>query len=80
MSATSGSHRPTMAIVLETAGRKNRTIVSAGSDFAALLAQGHLQKLSVVLFPRQVTGVRLRRLSCFSTIPMLSRTTWTSAS
>ncbi len=58
------------AIVLGTAGRENRTIVSAGTDFAAPFAHSHLQKPSVVLFRRRVTGVRLRRLGCFPTILM----------
>lgn len=41
------------AVVLETARRESRIIVSADTDFAALLAHGHLQKPSVVLLRRQ---------------------------
>jgi predicted nuclease of predicted toxin-antitoxin system len=41
------------AAVLEAARRENRTIVSGDTDFAALLAQAHLQRPSVVLFRRQ---------------------------
>ena len=41
------------AVILETARREGRIIVSADTDFAALLAHGHFQKPSVVLFRRQ---------------------------
>lgn len=41
------------AVILETGRREGRIIVSADTDFAALLAHGHFQNPSVVLFRRQ---------------------------